>query len=61
MTATLTLFAFPLNAGGLFAAILLGGGIYVLTAVAVDVGNIRSIGYDVLRKRFNRAIPALSE
>ena len=61
MTAALTLIHFPLNAPGLFAAIFLGGGLYVLTAIAMDVGNVRSIGQGLLRKQPKREVAALSE
>ena len=52
MAVALTLIRFPLNWFGLFASILMGGGLYIVSAIVLDVGEIRSIGRRALRKRF---------
>ena len=61
MAVALILVRFPLNWFGLFEAILLGGAIYLVTAITLDVGDVRSIGRKALRKRFAPNVPALTE
>jgi O-antigen/teichoic acid export membrane protein len=61
MTAALLLIRFPLTWPGLFAAITLGGAAYVLSALALDVGEVRSKGAAVLRRRLVRATPILTD
>lgn len=61
MSVALTLVQFPLGWGGLFAAISLGGSLYLLTAAAIDVGGIRSIGIRTLRHRLRAKVPALTD
>jgi O-antigen/teichoic acid export membrane protein len=50
MTVGLTLIRFPLNWYGLFASILMGGVLYIVSAVLFDVGEVRSIGGNAVRK-----------
>jgi O-antigen/teichoic acid export membrane protein len=61
MTVALIFIRFPLNWYGLFASILMGGALYLISALALDVGDIRSIGRKALRKRLEPRIPALTE
>lgn len=61
MAIALTLVRFPLNWSGLFASVLLGGVTYLASAVALDVGQVRTIGRDALRKRFRAKAPALMD
>ncbi|WP_428490454.1 oligosaccharide flippase family protein [Rhodopila sp.] len=61
MAAVLTWMRFPLNWFGLFEAILLGGAVYLVTAITLDVGDVRSIGRKALRKRFAPNVPALTD
>ncbi len=61
MAVALALVRFPLNWFGLGAATLMGGAIYIITAVALDVGDIRTLGLSVLRNRVKRKVPALTE
>jgi O-antigen/teichoic acid export membrane protein len=61
MTVALTLVRFPLNWLGLFAAIALGGALYVISAVVLDVGEMRSIGLSALRRRLRSKVPALTD
>ena len=61
MAVALTWIRFPLNWFGLFDSILLGGVVYVVSAIALDVGEVRSIGRKALRKRFAPKVPALSD
>lgn len=58
MAVALTVIRFPLDWYGLFASIVLGGAVYILSAVALDVGSVRSIGKRVLRSRFASKVPA---
>jgi O-antigen/teichoic acid export membrane protein len=58
MAVALTVIRFPLDWYGLFASIVLGGAVYILSAVALDVGGVRSIGKRVLRSRFASKVPA---
>lgn len=61
MAVALTVIRFPLNWVGLFSSILLGGGLYVVSAVALDVGDVRSIGRNTLCRRFASKVPALTD
>ncbi|MEA2738309.1 MAG: hypothetical protein QOH05_1616 [Acetobacteraceae bacterium] len=61
MTVGLILVRFPLNWFGLFASILLGGALYVVSAIALDVGGVRSIGRDALCKRFAPRVAVLTD
>jgi O-antigen/teichoic acid export membrane protein len=61
MSIALILIRFPLDWSGLFASILLGGAVYTVSAVALDVGELRSIGLSALRRRLRRQVPALTE
>ena len=61
MAVALTWIRFPLNWLGLFEAILLGGAMYLVTAIALDVGEVRSIGRQALRKRFAPKLAALTD
>jgi O-antigen/teichoic acid export membrane protein len=59
MAVGLTLIRFPLNWYGLSAAVSLGGTLYILSAIALDVGEVRSIGIAILRRRFCSKVPVL--
>ena len=61
MAVALSWIRFPLNWFGLFEAILLGGAVYFVTAIALDVGDVRSIGRKALRKRLAPNVPALTD
>ena len=61
MAAALTWIRFPLNWFGLFDAIMLGGAVYLVTAIALDVGELRSIGRKALRRRFAPKLPAMTD
>jgi O-antigen/teichoic acid export membrane protein len=61
MIAALTLIHFPMSWTGLAAAISLGGTIYAVGAIALDVGDVKSIICDALRRRLNPKLPALSD
>jgi len=61
MAAGLILIRFPLGWFGLFAAVMLGTALYAVSALALDVGEIRSLALDALRRRMRRKAPALSE
>ena len=61
MGAALELIQFPLGWFGLFAAIAMGGALYLLAAAALDVGGVRSIGVRMLRDRLHAKVPALTD
>jgi hypothetical protein len=61
MILALTLIRFPLNLVGLMAAIALGSALYVVSAIALDVGEMRSIGLATLRKRLRLKVPSLMD
>jgi O-antigen/teichoic acid export membrane protein len=61
MTLALTLIRFPLNAGGLLAAIALGSTLYVVSAISLNVGGMRSIGMSALSKRLRPKVPAMMD
>jgi O-antigen/teichoic acid export membrane protein len=56
MTACLTLVHFPPNLYGLFAAVMMGSVVYVISALALDVGGVRSLARDMLRRRMHKKI-----
>jgi O-antigen/teichoic acid export membrane protein len=60
MTAALTLIPLPMDWLGLIAAVLMGGAIYIASAVALNVGEVRSLGRHALRRRLRRKVPALA-
>ena len=51
MSAALIMIRFPLNWFGLMAAVLMGAAIYGAAAFALDVGECRSLGWEMLRER----------
>lgn len=61
MIAALTLIQLPMSWTGLAAAISLGAAVYAVGAIALDVGDVKSIICDVLRKRLNHKMPALTD
>jgi O-antigen/teichoic acid export membrane protein len=61
MALALTLIRFPLNWVGLLTAIALGAAVYIVSAVALDVGEVRSIGLSALRRRLRPKTPALTD
>lgn len=61
MSAALMLLRFPLDWAGLSAAISLGGGLYLVSAAALNVGGVRSEGLKALRARLRTGIPALMD
>jgi O-antigen/teichoic acid export membrane protein len=61
MTAALILIRFPLNWFGLLAAVSVGGAVYIASAFALDVGEVRSIALSLLRRRLRSKQPALTD
>jgi O-antigen/teichoic acid export membrane protein len=61
MALALMLIRFPLDWIGLFGATLMGGTLYVLAAVALDVGHVRTLGVTLLRRRIRPKVPALTD
>ena len=61
MTVALIAIPFPLNGFGLCMEILLGGLLYFLSAMALNVGNIRSAGVKALRRRLRVKVFALED
>jgi O-antigen/teichoic acid export membrane protein len=57
MSIALMLFRFPLDWAGMSAAISLGGGAYLVSAAALNVGGVRSAGLKALRTRFRPVFP----
>jgi O-antigen/teichoic acid export membrane protein len=53
MIAALSLIHFSISWTGLAAAISLGGTVYAIGAIALDVGDVKSIICDALRRRVN--------
>ena len=51
MSAALIMIRFPLNWFGLMAAVLMGAAIYGAAAFALDVGECRSLGWEMLHER----------
>jgi O-antigen/teichoic acid export membrane protein len=60
MAAALILVRFSPGWFGLFAAISMGAVIYGAAAIALDVGDIRSIGRDLMLRRLRREVPMLT-
>lgn len=60
MIVGLTFVRFPLDWYGLAEAILLGGALYVVSAILLNVGQVRTLGYDALRRRVRPSVPALT-
>ena len=58
MSLALILIRFPLNWYGLLAAILTGAVVYAVSAIALDVGEVRSLGREALRDRMRPRVPA---
>jgi len=54
MAVVIGLVRFPLDWGGLFSAIALGGMVYVVSALTLDVGEFRSEGIAALRRVVGR-------
>jgi O-antigen/teichoic acid export membrane protein len=61
MIAGLTLIRFPLNWYGLSAAVLLGAVLYVLSALVLDVGEVRSLTGAALRRRMEQRFCELAD
>ena len=61
MAGALILVRFPLDWYGLLASTMLGIVVYIVSAVALDVGEIRSIGYRALRDRVGSNVPVLTD
>jgi len=61
MTVGLILVRFPLNSSGLLKAILLGSLLYLVSALLLDVGQVRSLGRAALRLRVKRQVPVLTD
>jgi O-antigen/teichoic acid export membrane protein len=61
MALALTLVRFPLNWVGLLTAIALGTAVYIVSAISLNVGEVRSIGLSALRKRLRTKTPALTD
>lgn len=61
MIAGLILIRFPLNWFGLFDALVLGGVLYSVSTILLDVGGVRSLGWVALRRRIRRKVAALSD
>jgi O-antigen/teichoic acid export membrane protein len=61
MAVGLMLVRFPPNWLGLFGAMSLGGMLYILSAIALNVGDVRSLGLNALRRRMRARLPALTD
>lgn len=61
MSVALVMIRFPMNWSGLFASIGVGGALYLVSAAALDVGGMRSLGLEALRGRTRARLPALTE
>ena len=61
MIAGLILIRFPLNWFGLFNALVLGGVLYSVSIILLDVGEVRSLGRAALRRRIRHKVLALSD
>ncbi|PPQ28327.1 oligosaccharide flippase family protein [Rhodopila globiformis] len=61
MGVGLVLVRFPLGWSGLFAAVALGAGLYVASALALDVGEVRSLALQWLRRRMRQKQPVPGE
>nr|WP_294526739.1 oligosaccharide flippase family protein [uncultured Rhodopila sp.] len=61
MIAGLTLIRFPLDWFGLAAAVGLGAALYAVSALALDVGDVRSLARIALRRRFRQKVCELTD
>jgi len=61
MAVALVLVRCPLNWLGLLSVILLGAVLYVVSALVLDVGEVRSLAIDALRRRMRGRAPALTD
>lgn len=61
MVAGLTLVRFSLDWSGLLSAVPLGAALYIVSAVALDVGDIRTLGAAAIRQRMRRKALALTK
>ncbi|WP_428487724.1 oligosaccharide flippase family protein [Rhodopila sp.] len=61
MIIGLSLIRFPLNWFGLLAAVLLGSAIYLVSAIVLDVGEVRTLGWNALRRRIRPNIAVLTD
>ena len=61
MAVALTAIRFPLDWFGLFASIMLGGATYIVSAVVLDVGDVRSICRRALHQRLRQRVAVLTD
>ena len=61
MVVALMVIRMPLNWFGLMEATMLGGVLYIITAFALDVGEVRSLGLSLLRERARVKVPVLTD
>jgi O-antigen/teichoic acid export membrane protein len=61
MVAGLTLIRFPLNWYGLVASVALGAVLYLVSAIVFDVGEVRSLARDALRRRIKPRVRELTD
>jgi O-antigen/teichoic acid export membrane protein len=61
MIAGLTLIRFPLNWYGLAASVALGALLYIVSALVLDVGDVRSLARDALRRRIAQRVCEVTE
>jgi O-antigen/teichoic acid export membrane protein len=54
MIACLTLIRFPLDWYGLFAAVMVGALLYGVSALALDVGEVRSLAHETMQRRMRQ-------
>jgi hypothetical protein len=52
---------FPFDWFGMFASIMLGRATYIVSAVLLDVGDVRSICRRALRKRLRQRVAVLTD
>jgi O-antigen/teichoic acid export membrane protein len=57
MVVALEVIEFPYTWGGLLASVLIGGTLYIVSALVLNVGEVRSIGFKALRRRFSPRPP----
>ncbi len=61
MSIALLLVPLPQNWLGLFAAVGMGGALYLVSAALLDVGGVWSMGRDALRKPLRTKVAALTD
>jgi hypothetical protein len=61
MAIALAVIPLPMNWIGLLSAIALGSALYIVSALVLDVGGMRSIGLSAVRARVRTRIPALTD